>query len=215
MQGFRLKTTVVTPATVIDLTDLETVWANLGLSAGPADEYLAQQITSASKYVSSQCNRSFAVETVKDEFWPRWINGCSVQYGIEELCLSRWPVLDDPAIVVIENGTTLVEDTDYSVDYTNGRLTRFSAGLQVYWSYTPLSIQYASGFADLPADIVEAVLRIVRERYFAWKRDPMLRGESIPGVYDAQYWVRDTGAEGNATPDVSDLIDFYKLPVAA
>lgn len=37
--------------------------------------------------------------------------------------------------------------------------------------------------------------------------------EDVPGVYSASYWVS-TGGEGAMTPDVADLLDNYRVPVA-
>lgn len=216
---------MLTAAASEDLTDLNTVWTELGITSGPADPYLSLQITSASKYLATQCNRTFAVETVRDDFTVSGVYGGSYTWCgdyVRSLFLSRWPIVpattppDDtvPAIVLTEGGVTLVEDTDFTVDYATGELLRINADGTTYWPVTAISVTYTAGYVTPPADLVEGVLRIVRARYYAQKRDPALKGEVVPGVYEAQYWISDSAMGGNMTPDVSDIIDNYKRLVA-
>lgn len=86
------------------------------------------------------------------------------------------------------------------------------------WPSLTTVVQYAAGYkpTDLGfADVADAVVRMVKARYFAQQRDPALRSENITGAYEAQYWFASgPGATvGNLTPDVEALLDKYRVPV--
>lgn len=207
-------TTVVTPAADLKLVSLSDVKAELGISASTDDAWLTKVIERASAAAVQYANRQFASEVVKDEFWPQrdgypWI----IPGGVRPLQLSRWPVT--AVATVTENGETLTADTDFRSDGRVGQLFRLDgSGYTKKWPAFPISAQYTAGFATIPADVQDAVIRMVKARWFTRKRDPLLRQEDVPGVYSASYWVA-TGAEGGAvTPDVADLLDNYRVPVA-
>lgn len=214
---FRLISTIVTPAPLYDLTDLATVKDELQITAMDGDASLARYISEASKAVHQYCNRTFVVETVLDNFLPRrdgW-PGVAVN-DLDPLQLSRFPIANLSSVV--EDGVTLVSGTDFLPDATLGQLTRLDdEGFPMRWPMRPIAITYDAGFAAMPADIVGAVIRAVSQRWFARGRDPMLRGEKVPGVYEAQWWVQagaDKGQDGNLSPDIVALIDNYRVPVA-
>jgi len=202
--------TVMVAANSYDLTDLTTVKTELSITGSTYDAQLGRYITVASLAAEQYCNRVFVVETVQDRFditFPRLRFG-----GEEKLQTSRWPVTSMTSLT--ENGTTLVKDTDYKVDTSNGLLIRLdSNGDPTTWGQSPVIATYSAGFASIPADLEDAVIRMIRARWFAKDRDPFTRQENIPGVRDIAYWVP-TGADaGNMTPDVEDILDNYRPPI--
>ncbi len=206
-------TTIVTPAGSADLVELADVKAELGLSGTGDDAWLNKVIARASAAAAQYCNRTLVSEVVKDEFWPArdgfpWV----LPGGVAPLQLSRWPVIAIGSVT--ENGVALANPDDYRLDARAGHLTRLDGnGWPRKWPALPIAVQYTAGYAPIPADLQDAVIRMVKSRWFMRQRDPLLRQEETPGVYSATYWVS-TGADGAITPDVSDLLDNYRVPVA-
>jgi len=122
-------------------------------------------------------------------------------------------------VTVIENNKTLAEGVDFDVDYRLGQLTRLhrQRDWPRSWPALPISVAYTAGFAEIPADVADAVLRMVKGRYFARSRDPALRSENMPGAFEAQYWLASGpgAADGNLTPDVEAILSKYRVPVIA
>lgn len=118
-----------------------------------------------------------------------------------------------PATSVSENGTKLVEGTDYLVDAVHGHLTRLFSG-DVYptrWSTLPITVIYAAGYPVVPDDIAGAVSRAVKALYMARNRDPAVKSQTAAGIYSATYI---QNAE-LLTPDVYGSLDAYRVPVIA
>lgn len=200
-------TTVVTTATDTNLVDLDTVKDELNVKDMASNAFLTRQIKSASAAAASFCNRVFAVETITDEFWPSRSDP-----NVESLQLTRFPAIAVSSVV--EDGTTLVALTDYRVDLAAAQLIRLDT--EPYprsWPSEPVAATYTTGYSAIPDDVIDAVIRMVKSRWFARSRDPMLRSESIAGVRDVQYWIA-TGEDGGAmSPDVIDLLNNYRVPV--
>lgn len=209
-------TTVVTPAVSTALVDLALVKAELALTATTDDVLLTAWIARASLAAAQYCNRTLVAETVRDDIWfERDPYPWQVPGGSSPLQLARWPILPTPPVAVTLDGTALTVDDDYAIDVARGQLIRLDiAGRPCSWASVPVSISYAAGYSPIPADIQDAVIRMVKSRWFARLRDPMLRREEIPGVYSAEWWVS-TGNTGNLSPDVADLLDNYRIPVVA
>lgn len=207
---YRMLTTVVDEASGYDLTSLTNAKAELGITVTTYDTILARYITSASAAASQYCNRVFVVEGVQDQMFSIR-DSVLFRNRADVLQLSRWPVVDIISVVV--DGTTLVENTDFLTDTVNGQLTRIdSDGLRTPWCGQSIIVNYESGYEAIPADIEDAVLRMVASRYSAKGRDRNVKAETVDGVGSRQYWIA-TGAEaGNMSPDVSDILDNYRVP---
>ena len=206
--------TVTTAATNYDLATLAEIRDELDITNGAQDARLQRYLTSASAAISQYCNRVFPAETMTEQFWaqrdrwPRLVKG-----GFPSLQLSRWPI--QSVTSVTENGTALVEDTDFTVDAANGQLVRLDINLYPRpWPIFPIVVVYVGGFDTIPADVADAAVRMVKARYFSRDRDPMLRSENIEGVYSAQYWIAMGSQAGNMPPDIADILDNYRVPIA-
>jgi len=225
---FVIVSTVVASATAAfqgqqpyDVVDLPTVKAELNLIDGRKDALLLRWITQASAAAAKFCNRVFAVETVQDQIFPPrdYFPAPTVIGGVMPLQLSRWPVTQSPTVT--ENGVALLENTDFIVKYDVGQLLRLDVkGWPRRWPALPTVVQYPAGYKPTDpdfADAVDAVIRMVKARYFAQARDPALRSENIVGAYEVQYWFASGpgAAVGNLTPDVEALLDKYRVPVVA
>ncbi|ANM12050.1 phage head-tail connector protein [Rhizobium sp. N324] len=211
--GFRIITTVLTPASSADLVTLSDVKAELGLTGGGDDAVLKRYLAGASLAIAQYCNRTFVQETVKDEIWPdREFYAFQVAGSLSDIQLSRWPLSGD--VTVTENGDALTSGTDFRVDAKTGIATRIDTNAYPReWQAWPLSFTYTAGYSSIPADVQDAAIRMVKARYMARGRDPFLRSENIPGVRDVSYWIATGSDAGNMPPDVADILDNYRQPV--
>lgn len=216
---FQTITTVTSPAASQDLVALALVKAELGATDTAFDTLLSAWISRASAAVAQYCNRTFAAETLRDDVLPErdpypW----QVPGAFAPLQLTRRPVLASPAVTVSVMGEALDPATDFLVDPAAGQIIRLdTAGRPRAWTPDPISVVYRAGYEQIPADVQDACIRLVRVQWWLRKRgDPMMRAEDLPGVRKVEWWV-DTSAEANgALPrDVADLLDNYRVPVIA
>lgn len=208
---FEVSSTVTAAASSYDLTSLSTVKTELNISGSTYDSQLTRYLHVASTAAAQYCNRVLVKETIRDRFdidFPRLRFG-----GEKTLQTSRWPVASISSLT--ENGTTLTRDTDYLCDLPTGVLTRLDTnGDPTTWGQSPVIIAYDGGYATIPSDLEDAVIRMIRARWFAKDRDPYARSEDIPGVRSVQYWVPTGDDAGNMTGDVTDILDNYRQPIA-
>lgn len=206
-----LISTVTDNANSYDLTSLANVKAELGISDTNSDTLLARYITSASLAAEQYCNRAFVVESIQDQFFSDERSSL-FRNGLEKLQLSRWPINDLTSVV--ENSVTLVENTDFITDVASGQLVRIdSNGNLRRWSVLPIVVVYDSGYDTIPGDIEDAVIRMVTRRFASKGRDPNLKQQNIPGVIEQSWWIATGTDSGNMSPDISDILDNYRVPV--
>jgi hypothetical protein len=194
--------TVTTPATTHDLTVLETVRAELGITDRAEDENLARWITEASRVIAEYCNRVFARETVSETF--------RLATRKSDFLLSRYPVVSIASVV--ENGETLVA-TDYEFTSDTGVLTRLRGDTPTCWPPGKIVVTYSAGYGlltDLPYGIERAAITLVKQYRFANARDPQLRSENIDGIGSAGYF---DGLEADGlSPEVRGLLAEHRKP---
>ncbi|WP_316172416.1 hypothetical protein [Bradyrhizobium sp. SZCCHNRI2049] len=212
----RVVTTIVSAASTTDLTSLSVIKDELSIATGDTskDATLTRYLKSASAAVLQYVNRrAFLKETIKDEIWPDHDPHPYVLSGaFEVLTLSTWPAISVASVT--EDDTTLTKDVDYLVDAARGRLFRLDgAGNTMLWSARPKVVQYDAGYDTIPSDVEDAVLRMITSRWAAKGRDKTLRSEDIPGVVSRQWWIATGGEAGNMPPDITDLLDNYRVPV--
>ena len=216
MAAFELISTVLTPATSYDLVKRADVKIELAITGNDENAWIDAAITRCSKAVANYCNRVLVVETVQDEFWPRRDPVPRLMKGgLDPLQLSRYPAVSVSSVV--ENAVTLVDGTDFRSNLDKGQMIRLNAdtGYPKSWPAFPIVVQYVAGFSSIPDDIVDATIRLIKARRDARNRDPYLKEQNIPGVIEQQWWVASPGETGNMPPDVTDLLDNYRVPVTA
>lgn len=212
MQAHRI-TTVTTAASSYDLTTLAIVKDELNVTTNASNAKLRRYLTSASAAIAQFCNRVFQSETITDEFWgnrdrsPRLISG-----GVENLQLSRWPIVSVTSVT--ENAVVLVDGTDFRIDKVKGQLIRLDVnGNPRVWPTNPIVVVYIGGYVTIPSDIVDATIRLVKQRWLSKDRDPLVRQRNIPGVLEESFWIPTGTDSGNMPPDVVDILLNYRPPV--
>lgn len=212
----RIITTVVAAGSA-DLVTLATVKEELDIASADTskDSTLTRYLRSASRAALQYCNRrTFATETLKDEIRPEIVPHSVLSGLFDVLQLSMWPVQTIASLT--EDGTPLTGGTDYLLDLATGQLTRLdAAGSRTVWNAKPKIVQYDAGYDAVPDDVADAVIRMVTARYAAKGRDPTVRSEDIPGVRSIQRWIATGSDAGNMPPEITDMLDNYRVSVIA
>ncbi len=195
--------TIVTGAASTDLTTVAAVKDELGITGTSEDEKILTWIRQASSMIAGYCNRVFAEETLSEQF----------RLTREEavLQLRRWPVSSITSITQDEDDP-LDGDTDYEFDPDTGQVWRLISDIRVSWAAQKIVVVYVAGYellGELPYEIERAAISLVKLYRSSATRDPMLKSESIPDVWEGTYWV---GAPpgGGLPPEVTVLIDPYR-----
>lgn len=223
MTPYDVITTVNTAASSYDLTDLETVKTELAIpdTDTSKDTWISQAITQVSIAIANYCQRVFPVETVTDTFYfnRRW-RAHQRTDDRDILQLMRFPVTQVTSVVeTLSDGTTntLVLGTDYVRKDNVGQLIRLNSDTSFlgHWIGSIVVVQYSAGYAETPADLVDATLRTVTQRYAGRGRDAMLMEQDQPGPAGRKrFWVGTApGQNGSFPPEIAGLLDNYRVPV--
>jgi hypothetical protein len=218
---FNIVSTVTAPAASYLLTDLATVKQELNLvnPDGNRDAVLTRYIAVCSQIIQKYCNRNFPVETIQDQFFPRRDAPITpVIQGVDPLQLTRWPIVSIVSVVewpLSLTPTTLIGGTDFLEDDRYGQLIRLdNFAFPKIWAAIPVTVQYKAGYATLPSDVVDACIEFVKWRYFSRMRDPGLKSQNIPGVYEASYlWNTGPGGPDDIPAPIAEKVSRYRVPV--
>lgn len=138
------------------------------------------------------------------------------------------PASPGPYTVAIAQAASF--SCDQTVSYGNGTLLTPVAANPAQAQYTVSSGgQYGFNAADtgqaltfayctraIPADLVDAALRLVTARYKAKGRDPALVQQESAGTGVQRFWFGGApGQTGPFPPDISAALDNYRVPVSA
>ena len=205
--------TVLTPASSRALTTLANVKDEIDVTVDDSDARLERWIAEESERIETYLGRVLAQEVVQETFRlhdrANWLTGAR-----DSLRLARRPVA---AIASVEvDGVALATD-DYELDAAAGLLYRLCGHRRVRWFGCTVVVRYTAGYASisaLPRPIEAACLGLIRHRWAARGRDPMLRSLAIPGVATEQYWVGTTGEDGDMPPEISALLDPFRNALA-
>lgn len=125
------------------------------------------------------------------------------------------------SVTIVETPTLsarpLAEGVDFLIDRENGFVDRlWHTNRQPKPWGLPAAVVYPAGFSTMPEDLIEATILLVKMRWFARGRDPMLRSEAVDGVYTAAYWLgTGIGGQGDLPVEVTEKLDRYRTPVVA
>lgn len=204
---------VVQPAANQDLVALTDVRDELG-SPRAQDARLRRYITAASAVIATYTRRVWREETVTETFyasyfsagWRGWTGGWGWRWQPYRrsdgkptpLVLTRYPVSSVESVVV---GPDTSDPATYLLDGPKGLLYSWDGGMltPVTWGIDTVAVNYVAGYAlaDIPPDVQQACMTVIRQRYFSYGRDPYLRSISVPGVQEESYWA---GPDQSALP---------------
>ena len=211
---------VITPAATTALTTLDRVKNGLGITDDAEDEYLEAMINAATDQACVYMNvvqaedgtRTIGLETLEEVF-----PYCGYETTV---MLSRIPVVSIESVTVDEDGT-LVDPAEYMVKRTTGIAFRQPASYYGWWGM-PLTITYVAGWLlpgdsgrNLPWDIEDAAVRLVKTARSSRTRDPLTKSEDVPGLFRTEYWVGAVGASAgpggsSLPPDIASTLDFHR-----
>lgn len=195
--------TVITPADSRELTSLETVKLELGLTGVDDDAYIGGLIDQASAAVETWCGRPFALEEVCETL--------DLTARSSVLLLSRWPVTSIASITA--SGISL-DPSAFEFDGNSGQVFRITeTGTRCAWGIGRTVVKYSTGYVlpgeegrTLPHDIEWAVLSLIRAAFLGRARDPMIRSETIDGIGALTYFGRD------AIEGVVPMLAAHRMP---
>lgn len=196
---------VTTAATVFDLTTIADVKADLGITGTDSDALLTKYVTESSLELAKACNRVFAAETVSEQYRPT--------ESKPKLTFKRRPVTS--IISVTEDGT-LVAAADYEANVDAGLLFRLCSDRRTSFMAFKIVVVYVAGYAlpgAAPKDLQKAARALVKAQFLAKGRDPLVRSETVPGVYEVAYWVGGLPGGAEWPGDIERALDAYSNPV--
>lgn len=170
----------------------------------PLNAYVAAMITSACKVAKSGIiPPTLRLETVVETFL-----FTSLQ---KSLVLARSPLVD---VVSVTQTESLLDTTDYAIDYAAGILYRTQFGFVTtpngpygWWPYGNTVVEYSAGYATVPDDLKYAATKFIRAEYVTGTRDPNLRSLTIEGVSSRTWWVPDKQTNAGIVPgEVMDIL---------
>ena len=196
--------TINTPATSFALTTKEAVKLDLGITGSTDDTLINTYILACSKQLANACNRVFGEEVVSEKF--------RFSSSKEAVILSRRAV--ESVTSVIEDDVLLVA-ADYELDKEAGLLYRLDDDEPLTWFATKLVVVYTAGWdlpTEAPEDLAKAAVALVKAQYLSKGRDPLIRSENVPGVYEVAYWVGNIPGSEAWPKDIMSAINAYRDP---
>jgi hypothetical protein len=209
--------TVVTPSTTQDLTTVDTVKLELGVTDTASDDLILTLIHQASNIIAVHCNRIFGLEEVVETYWPERLYWSE---RTDTFLLKRTPV---DAISNVTLDGTVLPPSEYRVDNDSGLLYRLdgSSWPWCWWSFSrQVVIEYSGGYnllGTLPYALERAAISLVKQYWSSVERDPALRAIDVPGLGRQEFWVgaNPGGQSGQLSPEVEGYIVAFKRPAVA
>jgi hypothetical protein len=211
--------TVVTPATDTDVTTLEIVKDELGITDTGSDTTLSRWISESSERIRGYTEREWGLESVTELFrFPHheWLQGYGPHHNHRHhaLRLARYPITT-VASIVEDDVYPLVQGVDFEVDPKSGLVYRlFQGGMpnaEIRWNWRRRKVfaTYSGGYAlpgGAPLRLQQACLALIKGRWSSRTRDPALRSFNIPGVIEKSFWTPTTGGS-DMPPEVASILD--------
>jgi hypothetical protein len=205
-----LYTAVVAPALERNLVTLDDLREQLRVRPGDVanDAWLTKVIARASLAAERYCNRIFSLQSYLDTF----LSDVTGMTG-EPLMLSQAPV--DPASVEATIDGAVLVAGDYALEPLAGHLWRITEPKAWVVGGGGLSVLYDAGFAEVPADVQQAVLDLCTMESSGRGRDPMLRATESPGLGRQEFWVGGVPGGSLLPQDIASLLNPYRRGMVA
>jgi hypothetical protein len=216
---------ILSPALSSALTTLDRVKGELDITTTTYDVTLLAKINEASSDVEAALGFRVPKEDVRETFWhdavslpvPS-IHGARVPPQTT-LFLTRKKVRAI-ASVVVDDAT--LDPSEYRLDPDAGLLDRLdSSGYPCTWRFCKsVIIAMTAGYIlpgidgrDLDYGIEGAVVALVSSYWAARGRDPTLKGETVPGVIQREWWIGAVGDPELLPPRVLASLSQFRRPV--
>jgi hypothetical protein len=115
----------------------------------------------------------------------------------------------DAGVVFATSGTALtpVDGAPAAGEYS------VSAGIYTFNAVdASKGVRISYSYAEIPADVVDAVLRLITARYKARGRDPLMRSQGEPNIGQTTWWVGTPGISGSMPEEIAGILDNYRVP---
>jgi len=181
--------TVTTPASSQDLASLADLKTELQITANTDDVWLQAKITEASQVIAIYCARSFGQETLTQTF--------RLDDAPMALQLARFPIASVTSVT--QEGDALTTD-QFEAQPEPGLLRRLSGDQPIAWNATKVTVVYQAGYvlpSSAPPALRDACIIMVKGRYAARTRDPLIKSEEAQDVYKFEYWVGGVSDSGS------------------
>jgi hypothetical protein len=205
-----------TPAATSNLTTLVRVKQELDITDGTKDVLLTAKIREASSDCEAYLGYRVAGESVTETIWHE-----PADMEAEFIVLRRYPNIVITSVTVDD---VLLDPSRYRLDPETGQLWMLNdSGMPMFWLFSKsVIIVYAAGYilpgaanSNLPAGIEGACVELVSDFWLARGRDPSVKSETEPGVYQVDYWVGSVGEEGELPPRVQMKLAPFRRAKAA
>lgn len=196
------RSTVSVQAASQNLTVLDTVKQELGISNNDSDDLLQRFISEQSDAVNAYCGRRFSRETIIDSF--------NVQVGTcSPLILSRSPIVSVTSIV---EGATTLDPSSFDIDSAGGRIWRLDGGINSWWPIGKIVVTYIGGYellTTLPPAVERATIIMIKQAWFGRTRDPRAKSETVEGIGSMDFWVGNVSEEYGINQESAELLNKY------
>jgi hypothetical protein len=187
--------TIVTPATSTDLTTLDTVKTELGLTDSTYNALLTRFIKVASSAIETFCGRDFAYQVITETI---------PMGGEQRILLSRFPVVSLTSVtyegVTVDSAKYVLSSPEAGfLDNISGRWNNTNGEYDYVISYSYGYNLPGSLTRNLPYDIEQAAIELVKHYYHTYDNDGNVAKETVPQVYETTYNNGIVGAKGNKT----------------
>lgn len=205
--------TVVTAPEATDLTELDTVKAELGITSTDFDTLLTRFIKVSSDKIRNYCGRDFALTTVDETI---------THDGRFRIVLSKFPVTTVTSVtykgVAVDSANYILTNPDAGfLDYISTDTWKYTGGAYDYvirYQYGYVLPSFATGTRNLPYDLEQAAIDLVKQAYFSRERDPDIAKETVPQVYETQYRSAIAGSSADKTSIPSSVATLLAPYVA-
>jgi len=212
-----MKFEVISAAPSLALLTQAELRAAIGLASGDTsqDTALAAFEKQATTLIIDECTISadgihpptLLSETIRDTFW--------ITRPTDTIKLSRQFLSSVTSVTA--DGTTLTNGTDYIVDAESAIMTRIRDSWPSRWTCVQVVVNYVAGFSTIPDDLKAACTELVRTKWYAASRDPLVKMQwaEVSGVMakKEEFWVGgvpQTGSAGPVPETVSGLLNRYR-----
>lgn len=210
--------TVTVPPATAKLTTLATAQADLGTTSD-----VSSLIDRASATIATHCGRAFGLQTISEQFRRPTRYTYASSDTLHRLHADPKPLnlqYDAQSIVsVTEDGNALTAGTDYEADVPAGMLWRLYGDSRKDWYGRVTVVVYTTGWnlpndgsRNMPADLEDACLTLVRSAFYGQGRNPNVAMDLTEGVGRVQYWDRSISSMIIDQP-MSDALAGYVVRV--